>query len=180
MQKRYAGWLSKALIVTLATGRMFLSAQKYAKQIGLTAPLVVYNGAMIRAAGAEKPLYFFPLPGDAVSAVLSCTYKRGWYIQLYNDDCIVVDRQVRETRIDPDLQNAPCAERRDLRRACLGPTPKLMTAAEPAEIAGERPCCISSWGTGFTSPHPSLAFWKGWSAMSTKSILWIFYVSITD
>ena len=130
--------VERGVIVTLATGRMFPSAKKYAEQIGLTAPLVVYNGAMICAAGAEKPLYFFPVPAGAVQAILDCAYEKDWYIQLYNDNRIVVDKRVRETEIDPDLKNALCLELGDLRNACLGPTPKLMTAAEPAEIARRR------------------------------------------
>ena len=125
----------RGVVVTLATGRMFPSAKKYADQIGLTAPLVVYNGAMIRAAGADRPLRFFPVAAESVRAIVDCAYEKGWYLQLYNDDRIVVDRLVRETEIDPDLQNAPCAELGDLRRAALGPTPKLMTAAPPEEIA---------------------------------------------
>ena len=62
----------RGVVVTLATGRMFPSAKKYADQIGLTAPLVVYNGAMIRAAGADRPLRFFPVAAESVRAIVDC------------------------------------------------------------------------------------------------------------
>lgn len=126
--------ISRGVVVTLATGRMFPSAKKYADLIGITAPLVVYNGAVIRAAAAAEPLYSSPVPMDAMHDIIDIAVTNGWYLQLYNDDKIVVAQKVRETERDPDLQNAPCLEVGDLRTAVLGPTPKLMTMAEPAEI----------------------------------------------
>lgn len=127
--------MEKGVLVTLATGRMFPSAKKYADRVGISAPLVVYNGAMIRAAGAPQPQHFFPVPMDAMHKIIEIAACHHWYLQLYNEDRIVVEKIVRETEIDPDLKNAPCLEVGDLRCASLGPTPKLMTAAQPEEIA---------------------------------------------
>ncbi len=124
----------RGVVVTLATGRMFPSAKKYADLIGLSAPLVVYNGAVIRAPSAEKPLFSFPVPADVTRSVIETACEGGWYLQLYNDDKIVVAEKVFHTEADPDFQNAPCVEVGDLRLASLGPTPKLMTRSDPDEI----------------------------------------------
>lgn len=128
------GLIARGVVVTLATGRMFPSAKKYADLIGITAPLVVYNGAVVRAAAAAEPLHSSPVPMDAMRDIIDIAAQNDWYLQLYNDDKIVVAQKVRETERDPDLKNAPCLEVGDLRTATLGPTPKLMTMAEPSEI----------------------------------------------
>ena len=130
--------MRRGVIVTLATGRMFPSAKKYADMVHISAPLVVYNGAKVRAADSAQPLYSFPVPCDVMRRVIEIAEERGWYLQLYNDDRIVVSQVVEHTRADPDFQNAPCVEVGDLRRAALGPTPKLMTRAEPEEIVGRK------------------------------------------
>lgn len=130
--------MRRGVIVTLATGRMFPSAKKYADMVGIRAPLVVYNGAVVRAPDSAQPLYSFPVPLDVMRSVIEIAAERGWYLQLYNDDRIVVSRAVDHTRADPDFQNAPCVEVGDLRHAALGPTPKLMTRATPEEIVGRK------------------------------------------
>ena len=138
--------ISRGVVVTLATGRMFPSAKKYADLIGLTAPLVVYNGAVVRAAAASEPLYSFPVPLDLMRSVIELASAGGWYLQLYNNDKIVVAEKSRHTEADPDFQNAPCVQVGDLRYASLGPTPKLMTRDEPDEIARRRAALQSRLG----------------------------------
>ena len=122
------------VFVTLATGRMFASARIYARKAGISRPLVVYNGAMIRSADAAEPLYYKPVPISAMREILDLAMSRHWYAQLYHGDDIVVMRKTAETEIDPDLKNAACRECLDFRVNVPGETPKIMTLAEPAEI----------------------------------------------
>ena len=54
--------------VVIATGRMYLSALPYAKEIGVTAPIISCNGALV------------------VREILNCMKERGWYVQIYTDE----------------------------------------------------------------------------------------------
>jgi len=122
------------VLVTLATGRMFPSAARYARLLGLSAPLVVYNGAVVRAVDS-KPLFTRSLPVELLRRLAAFCRQKNWYLQLYNDDIIVVDTCVEETRIDPDLAVAGCREVGDLTLAPLDPSPKAMTAGDPSVMA---------------------------------------------
>ena len=49
-------------MVTLATGRMFLSALPYAEELGIDSPLITYHGALIKQAGSGQiPLKHCPV-----------------------------------------------------------------------------------------------------------------------
>jgi len=120
--------------VTLATGRMFPSARFYAKQLGLTLPLVTYNGAIIRAAESDTPFIAHLLPTDKMRQVITCCKEHQWYLQFYNDDQIIVEKITDETRIDPDLLNAPALEVGDFLKSDIKPSPKMMTVQKPEDI----------------------------------------------
>lgn len=123
---------ARGVCVTLSTGRMFTTAEAYARDLGLHAPLVCYNGAALRAPG-EQPLLWEPLTRELQDAVLACCERNGWYAQLYNDDRIVVARETEDTRADPDLRTLPCREVGRLTRAALDLSPKIMTRSAPCE-----------------------------------------------
>ncbi len=49
--------VAKGVVVTLATGRMYKSAVKYAKQLNLNVPIITYQGAYIKNVLDGKELY---------------------------------------------------------------------------------------------------------------------------
>ena len=55
--------------VAIATGRMHASALPYAKEIGVTAPIISCNGALVKTTAGEE-LFSAPIAPDAVRAVL--------------------------------------------------------------------------------------------------------------
>ena len=124
----------RGVCVTLSTGRMFSTAEKYARALGLDAPVVCYNGAVLRSPG-DKPLLYEPLTPELQDAVLRCCDRFGWYAQLYADDQIVVAQETEDTRADPDLCTRPCREVGRLIFAELPPSPKIMTRCHPGETA---------------------------------------------
>lgn len=83
--------VKQGVVVTLATGRMFASAQIFARQIGLDVPLITYNGGLIRAALSEETFYHQPIEADAALAILQLFQRHGWYIQSYIDDRLYVE-----------------------------------------------------------------------------------------
>lgn len=76
---------AKGVHVAIATGRMHLSALPYAKEIGVTAPIVSCNGALVKTTAGEE-LFASPVAPDVVREILDCMKERGWYVQLYTDE----------------------------------------------------------------------------------------------
>lgn len=130
--------LGRGIAVTLATGRMFPSAAFYARQIGIKAPLATYNGALIRSIAPDSPTVLRPLPPDIVRRIAAFCHRNGYYVQLYNDDRLLVERRTKETEIDPDLLHNPCVEVGDFTKADLGPTPKMLLVADPKAVPAIR------------------------------------------
>lgn len=83
------------IIVTVATGRMYASAKKIADALGVTVPLVCYNGAMIRRPDGTTPLHQC-LDLDVARDCLAIFRERGTYVQSYIDDVL----NVRDTSAD--------------------------------------------------------------------------------
>ena len=73
----------RGVIVTLVTGRMVSSAMRFALELGIEAPLVGYQGALIRempAPGSTRPgrlLVHTPLPASAARDVVIWTREHG-------------------------------------------------------------------------------------------------------
>ena len=76
---------AKGVMVTLATGRMYRSARPYAVELGLDAPIITYNGAVIQSTGGET-LFSSCLEAGTAAAVMQYCFQRRWYVQLYQGD----------------------------------------------------------------------------------------------
>ena len=124
----------KGIGVTIATGRMFTSARIYALQLGLRLPLVTYNGAVVRTAAADRPFFSHLIEPAQIRMVIDCCREHHWYMQLYNEDRIVVEKITEETRLDPDLKNASALEVGDFWGADIKPSPKIMIVEKPQNI----------------------------------------------
>ena len=73
----------RGIVVSLITGRMVTSALRFARELDLVAPLVGYQGALIRempAAGSSRPgrlLVHTPLRGEVARDVVAWTRTQG-------------------------------------------------------------------------------------------------------
>jgi len=126
---------SQGIYIVLATGRAFPSAKKYADILNLDTPLICYNGAVIRVACDSAPVFQQCLPVSVMREIVAFGEERGWYLQLYNNDSIVVAQISEHTLADPDFNNMPTVEAGCLSQAVLYPSPKIMTRCAPAEVA---------------------------------------------
>ena len=75
-------------VVTIATGRMFSSAKLIAEQLGIHAPLITYQGAMIRIAGEAEALYERPVPPDISEKLVTIAREKNIHLQVYQDDIL--------------------------------------------------------------------------------------------
>ncbi len=83
----------RGVIVTLATGRMFDFTQPIAQELGVTAPLIVYQGGMIRAPEADEPLYQATMTSQLAQEVLVWQAQWGGTPVLYADDGVYLHRE---------------------------------------------------------------------------------------
>ena len=85
---------AKGVIVVLATGRPYESASRYAAALDLDAPIICFQGAMVRElAGEKRVLYVEPAPADAMCEVLTLADERNLELNVYGEDAMyVIDR----------------------------------------------------------------------------------------
>ncbi len=77
--------LAAGITVTLATGRMFTATYPFARQLGITAPLICYQGGWIQAADDPAPRFRATLPRILAEKVLQYADEAKWHTVLYAD-----------------------------------------------------------------------------------------------
>src|SRR5690606_26639758 len=69
--------IESGVTVTLATGRMFSSAQKIARQINLNVPIITYQGALVKTLLDGKVLYEKNVPAAPARELLQYAQQHG-------------------------------------------------------------------------------------------------------
>ena len=83
--------MEKGVAVTLATGRMLLSASYFGRIIGANAPIISCNGALVQALDATEPLFLRAFSPETVAELLTFARENGWYAQWYIGDDIYAE-----------------------------------------------------------------------------------------
>jgi Cof subfamily protein (haloacid dehalogenase superfamily) len=76
----------------LVTGRMFSSARRFARELGLDGPLAAYQGAMICEVESGEMLHHDPLPLDLAREILQFADGSVCPINVYLDDMLFVEK----------------------------------------------------------------------------------------
>ncbi len=87
------------VVVTLATGRMFAATRNFAEDLGITAPLICYQGGWVQAVADDEPQHRIPLSQKMTQNTLSLARDRGWHTVLYADGHVYL----REKVYDPSF-----------------------------------------------------------------------------
>ncbi len=121
--------------VTLATGRHFRSAAEFAQQLAISAPLICYNGAMIRHPASKEAAYVNYLQEALIHEMVAFCHSRNLYLQMYDENNnIVVESITWQTLADPDYYTTGCIEVGDFSTLAHFATPKMMIYDEPELI----------------------------------------------
>lgn len=75
--------------VILATGRPYASASRYAAALALTAPVICFQGGMVKElTGDRATLLVEPLPAEPCHEVLAFAEEHGLDLTLYSEDAL--------------------------------------------------------------------------------------------
>lgn len=88
----------------IATGRMYISARPYAESLGLNIPLVTYNGALVRSVDS-KVILERKMNLKAAQQVLDYCKSKGYYLQYYVGDRLLVEKETEYSRKYAAMQN---------------------------------------------------------------------------
>lgn len=98
----------KGVLVTIATGRMYTSARKIAAELHIEAPLICYQGALIRHSRTAETLYHKTVPTQLAHEIIRETERRKLHLNVYLNDVLYVARITPEARfysqINMDLE----------------------------------------------------------------------------
>ena len=86
--------------IVLASGRQWRTIDAFAGQLGLPpdAPIIAYNGAMIRTHGGET-WFHQPLPAQASQTIVHYCVANGYHLNLYHDDTLYVQNDTHWGRV---------------------------------------------------------------------------------
>ncbi|MBT2581201.1 Cof-type HAD-IIB family hydrolase [Planococcus sp. ISL-109] len=76
------------IVVTIATGRMYPSAKRFALELGIDAPLITYQGAMIQAATGGEVLRERLVSFEIAEQLIRIAADKNMHLQVYQDDVL--------------------------------------------------------------------------------------------
>jgi Cof subfamily protein (haloacid dehalogenase superfamily) len=106
-QRSMAEAIARGAHLTIATGRMFASAQKIARQLGLNVPIVTYQGSLIKNLMDEEVLYERSVPAEAAVQIYEFCQKYGMHVQTYIDDKLYVQADNEKIQGYAKMSNVP-------------------------------------------------------------------------
>jgi Cof subfamily protein (haloacid dehalogenase superfamily) len=120
----------------VATGRMFASARPYALQMGLTSPVICYQGALVADPVSGRWLLHRPIDVPEALEVIDAVRASGFHMNVYVDDMLCVEQPTPEART--------YAEHARLEMHVVGrfdtwlkrPTTKIVVVADPEPLNG--------------------------------------------
>jgi Cof subfamily protein (haloacid dehalogenase superfamily) len=126
--------------VTLATGRMFGATIPFARQLGITTPLICYQGALIRHPLTDEVLLATTMPGDEAAEAVRLLLDRDRFVLAYIDERLHIAE--RRPELDHYLslhpEGAEIVVSNDLPADVRAAAPtKLLFIAEPPIVTAE-------------------------------------------
>lgn len=129
-----AAAIEMGVTVTLATGRMFASAQKIAKGINLNVPIITYQGALVKTLLDGQVLYERSVPADAARELYDYCKKHGLHLQSYVNDELYGTEDNDRIKAYSKLSNIPYLIEPDFSKLIDQPTNKMLMIDEPDRL----------------------------------------------
>ncbi len=121
----------RGIKVVIATGRMFVSALKFAKILGLAGPMITYNGALVKDCRSQKIYAEKPLKLNVAERLLAYCRQHGYYIQAYQGDQLLVKEANDFSRRYTAISGIPATPVGDAIYQLAKPPYKLLMMTKP-------------------------------------------------
>ncbi|SMB85509.1 hypothetical protein SAMN00017405_1646 [Desulfonispora thiosulfatigenes DSM 11270] len=146
----------KGVLVTFATGRMFKSALPYALEIGLTIPLITYQGALVKYADGRE-ISHLPLSLDLAKDVVNFIRPKGIHMNLYYSDDLYVFEVNKWAEHYAKMTQVPINILNSLEEKPIAPT-KIVLMGDSNELEGLNEGLKAEFGghTNLTRSKPHL------------------------
>ncbi|MFC5401573.1 Cof-type HAD-IIB family hydrolase [Cohnella soli] len=102
-----AAAVAQGVHITIATGRMFDSAQRIARQVGLNVPIITYQGSLIKNLLDEEVLYERSVPVDVAQELYAYCLEHDLHLQSYINDKLYVPADNDKTKGYAKQSNIP-------------------------------------------------------------------------
>lgn len=129
-------------LIGVATGRMYRSGLPYAQQLETSLPLICYQGALIQELpGADGPgpvLLRREVPPEVSLPVLELARRRGYSLNVYQDDNLLVDAITPDVEFYVGISQIPAVVAKDPpleERLQRGSTKLTVVVADPDRFA---------------------------------------------
>ncbi|SET94612.1 Cof-type HAD-IIB family hydrolase [Paenibacillus sp. NFR01] len=123
--------VAAGVVVTLATGRAYASAQAIARQTGLNVPIITYQGALVKNLMDEKVLYERYVPQDAVRKLFAYCVEHDLHLQTYIDDKLYAREENQKLKDYSTLNRTPYFIEPDWEKLVPQKTPKMLIIDDP-------------------------------------------------
>lgn len=121
----------KGIVVTLATGRMYLSSRPIAIELGLDLPLITYQGALVKNCISGETLLHQTLAVEYAREIIGLAREKGLHINLYLDDQLYMEKLTVDGEAYARLAGIPVCLVPDLAVLPGNPTKVLLIGEEP-------------------------------------------------
>jgi Cof subfamily protein (haloacid dehalogenase superfamily) len=101
---------SQGVKMTIATGRMPISARPYAKQLGLDVPMITYHGAMIEQVLSGQILFRRVVNSALAAEIIEDVTRRGVHAQLYLKDRVIAPKINDWARLYERIASVRCEQ----------------------------------------------------------------------
>jgi Cof subfamily protein (haloacid dehalogenase superfamily) len=99
--------MEKGVKFTIATGRSFGSTLPFAEELGVNAPLICYQGGLIKDHLSGQVIYEQSVPLPLAQEIIRFTQQRGLHLNVYLDGRAYVERMTPEARYYTGIAKAP-------------------------------------------------------------------------
>jgi Cof subfamily protein (haloacid dehalogenase superfamily) len=118
----------------VATGRMFASARPYALELGVTAPVICYQGALVADPTTGEWLLHRPMDVGLAHEVIDAVAAAGFHMNVYVDDRLFVEELNEEAVTYAGHARLEAHAVGDLRAWLDRPTTKIVVVGEPEPL----------------------------------------------
>jgi Cof subfamily protein (haloacid dehalogenase superfamily) len=137
---------------------MFSSALPWAHELGVTQPLVCYQGAVVRDPAGGEVLFEEGLSASVARATIAIARAHGWHVQAYSDDRLFCEQDRPEARLYARIAQVPINFVDDLDTLVSKGTTKIVCVSEDPAIVD---ACVEAMTDGL-----------GQEARVTRSMEW--------